>query len=76
MKNISSKVLERKAKGTIAIGAVAYGMVKVQDKLILNPEISSIPKIGMGVMFVLGASIVLNYGFAELATSKEDSYIS
>lgn len=75
MKNISSKDLESKAKGTIAIGAVAYGTIKIKDKLVFNPAIPLIPRIGIGVMLVLGASIVLNYGFEELAASKEDNHI-
>ena len=41
------ETLKRKAKGAIAVGAVGFGITQLQDKVIANPAIPLIPKIGI-----------------------------
>lgn len=67
------ETLKRKAKGAIAVGAVGFGITQLQDKVIANPAIPLIPKIGIGVAFVVGSAFVANYGVSNLIEGEADN---
>lgn len=70
---MNTETLKRKAKGAIAVGAVGFGITQLQDKVIANPAIPLIPKIGIGVAFVVGSAFVLNYGVPTLVKNEADN---
>lgn len=70
---MNTETLKRKAKGAIAVGAVGFGITQLQDKVIANPAIPLIPKIGIGVPFVVGSAFVLTYGVPTLIKDEADN---
>lgn len=70
---MNTETLKRKAKGAIAVGAVGFGITQLQDKVIANPAIPLIPKIGIGVAFVVGSAFVVNYGASNLIEGEADN---
>lgn len=72
---INTQNLKRKAKGAIAIGAVSYSMDKLVEKVVVNPAIPLIPKIGIEVAYVAGASLALMYGMDWLVNPEPEDTI-